>query len=220
MEEQTKKDNILKYLYTTAIVLMLSDQLSKLWIKGFSIGDFVHQGLFYGEQISVIGDFLQITFIENAGMAFGIQFGVWKILLSLFSIVASVFLIIFQNRLSGYSIWVRIGVMLIFAGAVGNLIDRVFYGVIFGEAALFYGKVVDFIQVDIPDMKFLGLYYTHWPVFNVADSCVSVGVVILLIFHKQIPALSEIFPTLRKFDKTTDEDDPEYNEINKNQLDE
>lgn len=220
MEELTKKDNILKYLYTTAIVLILSDQLSKLWIKGFSIGDFVHQGLFYGEQISVIGDFLQITFIENAGMAFGIQFGVWKILLSLFSIVASVFLIIFQNRLSGYSIWVRIGVMLIFAGAVGNLIDRVFYGVIFGESALFYGKVVDFIQVDIPDLKFLGLYYTHWPVFNVADSCVSVGVVILLIFHKQIPALSEIFPTLRKFDKTTDEDDPEYNEINKNQLDE
>lgn len=76
---------------------------------------------------------------------------------------------------------VRFSLTLLLGGAVGNLIDRMFYGVLYGEGPLFYGKVVDFLQVDIPDVSLFGELYTHWPVFNVADSCVSVGVVTLLI---------------------------------------
>lgn len=125
-------------------------------------------------------------------MAFGIEFGAGKIFLSLFSILASIGLAWLIVKISHKSLGILIGFTLIFAGAVGNLIDRVFYGVLYGEAPLFYGKVVDFIQVDIPDIEFLG--WTHFPIFNIADSCVTVGVVILLIFHKHLPDIHEIFP--------------------------
>ncbi|MCL5992150.1 MAG: signal peptidase II, partial [Bacteroidetes bacterium] len=150
-------------------------------------------GMGIGESISVIGDFLQITYVENSGMALGITFGTGKIFLSIFSIIASIGLAYYLYKLEGFSMWVRIGVMLIFAGAFGNLIDRVFYGVFFNESPLFYGRVVDFIQVDIPDINFWNIHYTHFPVFNVADSCVSVGVVLLLIVHKKIPTFNDVF---------------------------
>ena len=82
--------------------------------------------------------------------------------------------------------------MLIFAGATGNMIDRVFYGVFYDYAPLFYGKVVDFILVDIPNINIFGKYYDYFPVFNIADSCVSVGIVLLLFYNKHIPTLSEL----------------------------
>ena len=68
------------------------------------------------------------------------------------------------------------------------------YGVLYGEGALFYGLVVDFIQVDIPDVNWFGQVYTHWPVFNVADSCVSCGMVLLFILNKKIPMLNQLEP--------------------------
>jgi signal peptidase II len=98
----------------------------------------------------------------------------------------------YLHKLRGFNFWVRLGIMLIFAGAMGNLVDRVFYGVIFNEGPLFYGRVVDFVQVDIPDINFLGLNYTYFPVFNVADSCVSCGVVTLLLAHKYIPSFKQL----------------------------
>ncbi|MFP4370487.1 MAG: signal peptidase II [Candidatus Kapaibacterium sp.] len=188
---ENKRDSNL-FFYWLAGILVLSDQITKLAIKGFSFFGIEHEGLRYGEQIPVIGDFLQITYIENPGMAFGISFGAGKIFLSLFSIFAGIGLYWYLSKLKGYSKWVRLGITLIFAGAVGNLIDRVFYGVIFGEMPLFYGKVVDFIQVDIPDINIFGLYYTHWPIFNIADSCVTVGVILLLFFHNKLPGIKEI----------------------------
>lgn len=189
--QNSKRTNIL--LFSGAFILILLDQASKLAIKGFDFLGMHHAGLHYGQLISVIGDFLQITYVENAGMALGITFGPAKIFLSLFSIVASVALGYYLLKLSGYNIWIRLGIMLIFAGAVGNLIDRVFYGVIYNEAPLFYGRVVDFVQVDIPDINFWILNYTHFPVFNVADSCVTCGVAVLVLFHKKIPTFKELF---------------------------
>ncbi len=173
--------------------LILLDQATKLAIKGFDFFGFSHQGIEYGSLHSVIGDFVQITYIENPGMAFGISFGWGKIFLSLFSIVAGIALAVYLLRIKSAHLAVKIGISLLFAGAVGNLIDRVFYGVIFGEQSLFYGYVVDFIQVDIPDIDFFGIFYTHFPVFNVADSCVTVGVVFLLFVHKHIPSIQEVF---------------------------
>jgi signal peptidase II len=95
--------------------------------------------------------------------------------------------------------------MLILAGAFGNFIDRMFYGVIYGNSPLFYGLVVDFIQVDIPDITFNSITYTHWPVFNIADSCVSIGMVFLLFFNKFIPMPYQdtIAPHTSEQDKTT-----------------
>lgn len=172
--------------------MVIIDQLTKVAVKGFSLWGFEHQGLFYGESIPVLGTFLQFTFVENPGMAFGISFGPFKIFLSLFSVFASIALAWYLYKIKNYDLFVRIGIALILAGAVGNLIDRVFYGVIFGGSPLFYGLVVDFIQVDIPDINIGNINYSHWPVFNIADSCVSVGVVLLLIFNKRIPSLKDI----------------------------
>ncbi|MGE5479037.1 MAG: signal peptidase II [Chloroflexota bacterium] len=184
-----KKTGISKYfIFATALILL--DQATKLAIKGFSFGAVKHEGIEYGSVIPVIGNFLQITYIENAGMAFGITFGVWKIFLSLFSIIAAAALGWYLSKLSReIHPGVKIGISLIFAGAVGNLVDRVFYGVLFGDAPIFYGRVVDFIQVDIPDVNFFNLFYTHFPIFNVADSCVTVGVIALLLFHKSLPSI-------------------------------
>ncbi|TAL70396.1 MAG: signal peptidase II [Bacteroidetes bacterium] len=181
------------FLFLTATLLILFDQVTKLLVKGFVFGGLNFHGMSIGESISVIGDFLQITYVENSGMALGITFGAGKIFLSIFSIIASIGLAYYLLKLDKFSIWVRIGVMLIFAGAFGNLIDRVFYGIFFNESPLFYGRVVDFIQVDIPDINIWNIHYTHFPVFNIADSCVSVGVVLLLIAHNKIPTFNEVF---------------------------
>jgi lipoprotein signal peptidase len=70
--------------------------------------------------------------------------------------------------------------------------------VFYGTTPLFYGGVVDFILVDIPDIDFLWFQYTHFPVFNVADSCVTCGIILLIIFNKYIPKLEDTFPNLIK----------------------
>jgi len=201
MKVNTNKASI--YFILISIVLVFLDQFTKVLVKGFSLFGINHDGFYLGESISVIGDYLTITFVENPGMAFGIEFGAGKILLSLFSLLASIAIFWFLWKLEGHSRIVRTGVMLILSGAVGNFIDRMFYGLFYGESPLFYGNVVDFIRVDIPDIDIGSLYYTHWPVFNFADAYVTVGVIILLIFHKHIPTFSTI---IGKDEKPNDND--------------
>ncbi|MCB0702526.1 MAG: signal peptidase II [Ignavibacteriae bacterium] len=179
-------------LFITSFFLILFDQVTKFLVKGFSFLGLSSQGFEYGERIEVIGDIIQFTFVENPGMAFSIEFGAGKIFLSLFSIIASLLLILYIRNIGEKPIGYKIAVMLIFAGATGNMIDRVFYGVFYDYAPLFYGKVVDFILVDIPNINIFGKYYDYFPVFNIADSCVSVGIVLLLFYNKHIPTLSEL----------------------------
>ncbi|MFN6136301.1 MAG: signal peptidase II [Bacteroidota bacterium] len=166
---------------TIAAMLVVLDQVTKVLVKGFDLFGIVHEGMFLGESRPLLGDALRLTFVENPGMAFGIELGNAKIILTLLTIgiVLLIVRMIMQTPESART--VRFSLTLLLGGAVGNLIDRMFYGVLYGEGPLFYGKVVDFLQVDIPDVSLFGELYTHWPVFNVADSCVSVGVVTLLI---------------------------------------
>lgn len=166
---------------TIAATLVVLDQVTKVLVKGFDLFGIVHEGMFLGESRPLLGDALRLTFVENPGMAFGIEWGNAKIILTLLTIgiVLLIVRMIMQTPESART--VRFSLTLLLGGAVGNLIDRMFYGVLYGEGPLFYGKVVDFLQVDIPDVSLFGELYTHWPVFNVADSCVSVGVVTLLI---------------------------------------
>lgn len=176
----------MRILFVTLFVVVI-DQLSKLYVKGISIPslNINFPGMFYGEKIDVIGSFFRITFVENPGMAFGIDLGISsKLFLSLFSIFASIGILyyIFKIRKEGFAF--RLSLALILGGAVGNLIDRLFYGVIFGYAPLFYGKVVDFLDVDFFDIDFFGYNYDRWPIFNVADMAVSIGVILLLIVSK------------------------------------
>lgn len=178
--------------FLIAAALIVVDQVTKLIVKGFSFLGFNHDGMQLGESVRVLGDVVRFTFVENPGMAFGISFGAGKILLTLATIGISSFLVWYLARITAASTWVKIAVMLILAGAVGNLIDRMFYGVFYGQGPLFYGKVVDFVQVDIPDVTILGETYTHWPVFNVADACVSIGVVLLMIVSGKMPTIASL----------------------------
>ena len=140
----------------------------------------------YGESIEIIGTFLRITFVENPGMAFGFEVGViQKLFLSLFTLVAAIAIFYYLYKSKNGSLALRIGLALILGGALGNLMDRAFYGLFYDYAPLFYGKVVDFIQVEFWDFTLFGHTYETWPIFNIADSAVSVGVVVILLFHRE-----------------------------------
>lgn len=169
-----------------SLLIVIADQLTKLYIKGISIPflNINFDGMRYGQSKEVFGDFLKITFVENPGMAFGIEVGDSKLFLSLFSLVASIGILIYLYKVRKGHLLFRISLALILAGAVGNLIDRTFYGVIYGYAPLFYGKVVDFFNVDFFDFSLFGRTYERWPIFNIADSAVTIGVLSLIFFNR------------------------------------
>lgn len=177
----------MKVLYLSFIVVII-DQVTKLIVKGFSIPflNFNYDGMFIGQTIPVIGNFFRITFIENPGMAFGYDPGsAFKFWVTLFSLIASIGLIIYIYLIRQKSLSLRIAIALILGGAIGNLIDRMFYGVLFDYAPLFYGRVVDFFDVDFFDFTLFGKSYDRWPIFNIADAAVSIGVLVLIVFYKK-----------------------------------
>lgn len=168
-----------------SLFIVIVDQITKLYIKGFSIPalHLHHDGMIYGDHRKMIGNFFRITFVENPGIAFGIDLGIAsKLFLSLFSVAASIGIVYYLYKVRHDKFIMRFALALILGGAVGNLIDRVFYGVFYGYAPLFYGKVVDFIDIDFFDVNFFGYTYDRWPIFNVADMAVSIGVMLLVIF--------------------------------------
>ncbi len=180
-----------KTIWVVAIVLaiLIIDQILKIWIK---------TNLMLGESI-YITDWFQLLFVENPGMAFGMQiFG--KVFLTTFRIVASGAIIYFIYTLikGNYRFGFIVCISLILAGAVGNLVDSVFYGVIFnhsnyqvaemfsgqgGYAPYFYGKVVDMFYFPLIKNS-MGDTIFFRPVFNFADSAVSVGVVLAILFFR------------------------------------
>lgn len=189
-EAKSGGKSVVKY-FVFAAIFVLIDQATKLAVKGFSLFGIEHEGMRRGFGFEVIGDFFRITFVENDGFAGGHGLGKFQFMLSVISLVASAALSYFLFKIRDAAGIVKFSVALILAGAFGNLIDRMFYGVFYGYSSLCRGSVVDFFDVDIPDISFLP--YNRWPVFNVADACVTVGVVLLLLFHKRIPPLEEVF---------------------------
>lgn len=173
-----EKQPSLKLLWLAAGIVIL-DQLTKLLIKGVPFLGI--EGLPYGYSTNLIGNILRLTYIENPGIAFGINIPAMKIFFSLFSVVASIGIFLYlKKNIIKLPKWERIALVMIMGGAIGNLIDRCFYGVLFGQESLFYGHVVDFLD--------FGYKTNWWPIFNVADSAVSVGVTILvLVLMKKRP---------------------------------
>ena len=183
----SKKSILLVFL------ILLVDQVVKIWIKTHMV---------IGDEYHVFGHWFIIHFTENNGMAFGMEF--WgksgKLFLSLFRIIA-----IKQNSSAG----LVLGISAILAGAIGNLIDSAFYGMIFtdsfaevarflpaegGYASFLHGRVVDMLYFPIVNttypswFPFVGgeSFVFFRPVFNIADSAITTGVLYLLIFQRKI----------------------------------
>ncbi|MEX1383017.1 lipoprotein signal peptidase [Lutibacter sp.] len=191
----------MKKAITIIVIILLIDQISKIYIK---------TNFLYGEEV-VVFDWFRIHFIENNGMAWGAEFGgkSGKLFLTIFRLFA----------IGGIGYWLYssvkknapniliVAISLIFAGAMGNIIDSVFYGVIFdtpvnGVATLFaekpygelfYGKVVDMLYFpiwsgDLPEWLPIwgGKPFTFFnAIFNVADTAISTAVGILIVFNKK-----------------------------------
>ncbi|CAA0165607.1 lipoprotein signal peptidase [Tenacibaculum maritimum] len=175
----------------TVVLAILIDQISKIYIKTTFI---------LGEEVTVFSDWFKIHFTENNGMAWGFELGgkVGKLFLTLFRLVAVSGIVywLWQTIQKKTHNGVIIAISLILAGAVGNIIDSVFYGVFFESSAhkvaglllepdyskLFYGKVVDMLYFPIYE----GESFTFFnAIFNGADSWITIGVALLFIFNKQ-----------------------------------
>ena len=155
----------MKILFASAI-MVLADQISKTAIRST---------MTLYESITVIPGFFHLTYITNDGMAFGINFPFGIYIFSTISIILTVILFWYLWTIREENIILRSGVAMILAGAIGNLIDR-----------LFLGEVVDFLDFMIGDL--------HWYVFNFADSFVTIGMGIILydaiILEKKRQAIS------------------------------
>ncbi|NOZ35449.1 MAG: lipoprotein signal peptidase [Chlorobi bacterium] len=193
-----KKSLILVFL------LLLIDQTVKIWIK-------THFAL--GEGFSVFGNWAKINFVENPGMAFGLKWGgdAGKLLLSSFRLAAIAALIwylysISKKKLPKIAVF---SVALILTGAIGNILDSAFYGLIFSNstyhtvAQLFpaAGGYAGFLHGSVVDMFYFPMFHgvlPSWipiyggenfvffsPVFNVADSCITIGVFLVILFRKR-----------------------------------
>lgn len=164
-------------LLILGVFLVIIDQVSKVLIKtNFELG----------EQINILGEWFRLCFIENEGMAFGMSFGgsVGKFLLSFFRIILSGALIWWIRSLikkGNTPTGVLVGLTLITAGAIGNIIDCLFYGLIWDYAPFMFGKVVDMLYFPIIRDGSRVIFFS--PVFNFADSCVTVGAFYLILFQ-------------------------------------
>jgi len=176
-----------------SIFIVLADQITKLWIKGIELPALGLRvaGLPLGSSRPLIGNLIRLTYIENPGMAFGIDVG-GKIFFSFFSILASLGILFYIFKARNENLAFRISLAMILGGAVGNLIDRVFYGILFNEGPLFYGRVVDFIDADFFKLNIFGYHLSRFPVFNIADASVTCGVILMIISHRQKNAPDEI----------------------------
>lgn len=199
MKKQTKYTIIASCII---VVVLLLDQLLKIWVK---------TNMFLGQVNPILGNWFNLLFVENEGMAFGISFGknLGKLLLSLFRIVLVggigwyLFRQIRRDKMDGLSLTVF---SLVIAGAMGNILDSLFYGIIFSEstpftvatlfpdgggyAPMLYGKVVDMFYVKlfpIPEwFPLWGGQHFFPAIFNFADACVTVSIFLMIIFSKRI----------------------------------
>lgn len=171
-----------------ALVLFL-DQWFKFYIKN---------NFYLGEEKSILGDWFKLHFTENYGMAFGFEFGgkTGKYFLTFFRIIFVGLLGYYVKTLLDKNTreWYIYGWVLIIAGALGNIIDSVFYGVYFGYDSWFHGRVVDMLYFPLIHTT-IPASWPFWagedfeffrPVFNIADAAISIGFVVILLLQNAV----------------------------------
>lgn len=171
----------MKLLFVSFLIL-ITDQLTKFYVKGFYLPVFNldHSGLPQSRSITVIDRLFYITPVENPGIAFGINLGAdFKMLLSVFTIIATIGLFLYFMKIRKEDFVFRLSVAIILGGAAGNLIDRIFYGYIYGYASILSGNVVDFLDLRIFNFFLINRTFNVY-VFNVADIAITIGVITLL----------------------------------------
>ena len=163
-----------------SLLIVGIDQLAKLWVR---------TSMYVGESIPVLGSWLRLTFTQNPGMAFGIDIGSTP-LVTTFAILATLLIIAYLWKLRRGPFAYRLSIAVVLGGAIGNIIDRVFYGTLFSYGTYFHGQVVDFIHVDvwrgtvaewIPLIG--GSTMALFPIWNVADMAIVLGVVAMLVIQ-------------------------------------
>ena len=188
------KQKPLYLFYLVSVLVIAIDQVVKL---------LVHFNMQMGSkgQIQIFGDWFKLHYLTNPGMAFGMQLGSehGKLILTIFRLAAMAAIGIYLYRLyqKESSPGLLICIAMILGGAIGNLIDSVFYGVFLDNAPFdaptpwFYGQVVDMFYIDIWEGRIAewvpfigGDYMALWPVFNIADASIFLGITFILIFQK------------------------------------
>ncbi len=173
----------MRLIWTVVVVLVL-DQATKIVVRLNMDGP-------PRQSFGILGDWFKFTFTENPGMAFGIMPGSTAVVTA-FSIAATVLILIYLLRVrTGYQAYTTC-LALILGGAGGNIVDRLFYGVIFDYGPFFQGKVVDFIHFNVwsglvsDEVPLIGgQFLALFPIFNVADIAICGGVAGILLFQKR-----------------------------------
>ncbi len=178
-----------------AFGVVLLDQLVKLAVK-FTMRPY--------EEVKLLGDFFRVNFIENKGAAFGLtiadifqKIGVSltedraKMALTMFSVIAIIVIVYLLQRSQQAKTRLPVFLALILGGAIGNIIDRIFYGVWFAgindyEGGLFHGRVVDMFYIDAYHGEVFGMQVDLLPVFNIADGAIATGIIAIIIFQRRL----------------------------------
>jgi signal peptidase II len=186
-------------------LILILDQILKIWIK---------TSFYIGESRPVFGHWFYLHFTENEGMAYGMKLGgPWgKLILSIFRIIAVIAIgwWLYASTKKGAGFLLILSISFILAGAIGNIIDSAVYGLIFSESSYMQiavmfpkgGGYASFLHGKVVDMLYFPLIETHFPkwvpffggdefiffrpVFNIADSSITTGVLMLIVFQKKI----------------------------------
>jgi signal peptidase II len=148
-------------VFIPSFIVVILDQLTKIWVKN-------NFSLF--ESRNIIGDFLRFSYVENPGIAFGIRIGNLKVLVTVISIAIATYLAFLLYNSKHLEYLEKFSLSLILGGAVGNLIDRILIYVPNST----YNGVIDFIDVGVSGHR--------WYIFNIADSAVTMGIIIYFFY--------------------------------------